>query len=99
MNVLKKRLHYPEFIELVTSYDFFCLCESHTDDTDIVGIINHTFLSKIDNHPYKRKSGGIGLYVRDEITPFVQVLPNDSEYALWISILKRFTSLDENLIL
>ena len=29
----------------------------------------------------------------------VQVLPDDSEYDLWISISKRFTSLDENLIL
>ena len=76
-----------------------CLCETHTDDTDIVDITSYTFLSKNRNQPYKRKSGGIGLYVRYEIAPFLQVLLNDSKYALWISISKRFTSLDKNLIL
>jgi hypothetical protein len=48
---------------------------------------------------FKRKSGGIGIYVRNNIAPFIDVIPNDSEYILWISIKKEFTHLDENIIL
>ena len=99
MNGLKKRLNYPDFTDLVSSYDVFCLCETHIDDTDIVDIKNYNFIAKNRKKSYKRKSGGVGVYVRNEVTPFVQVLPNESEYALWLSILKDFTHYDENLIL
>ena len=48
---------------------------------------------------YKRKSGGIGLYVMDSLAPFVDVVPNSSEYVLWVSIDKTFLQLEQNLLL
>ena len=48
---------------------------------------------------YKRKSGGIGMYVRSTIAKHFEVIQNESEYILWISISKQFTDYDENIVL
>lgn len=42
---------------------------------------------------YYRKSGGIVVYVRRNILPFVEIISNDSECVLWVSLKK-----DENLV-
>jgi hypothetical protein len=77
----------------------FCVSETHLDSFDIVDINGYTFLSKHRTQSYRRKSGGIGIYVRDEISPFVEILQNNSEYILWVSISKELTKQDENTIL
>ena len=48
---------------------------------------------------YKRKSGGIGMYVRSTIAKHFEVIQNESDYILWISISKQFTDYDENIVL
>lgn len=48
---------------------------------------------------YKRKSGGIGIYVRENLTPFINVIENDCEYVLWIKLNKQITNLDDELFL
>ena len=98
MNGLKNWINYPEFIDFLSSFDILCLSETHLDDTDIVDIANCSFISKNISQAYKRKSGGIGVYVKDTLSPFIHVLPNQSEYVLWISINKAITNLDEDLI-
>ena len=69
----------PRFLRLCTS-DIFCVCETHTDNSDIVDINNHTFIAKNRSRYYKRKSGGIGVYVRNDIEKYVNVIENDSDY-------------------
>ena len=101
MNGLKNRINYPEFIDFVSNLDILCLSETHLDDTDIVDIVDiadYSFISTNRSQAYKRKSGGIGVYVKDTLSPFIDFLPNESEYILWISINKALTNLDEDLI-
>lgn len=62
---LKRRLNYPDFIEYIQKHDFSCVCETNTDSTDIVDIDGYIFLSKHRSQNYKRKSGGIGVYVKE----------------------------------
>jgi hypothetical protein len=92
-------LNYPEFVDFISSFDIFCVSETHLDISDIVDINGYTFLSKHRTQSYRRKSGGIGIYVRNEISSFVDILHNNSEYILWVSINKEFTKQDENTIL
>jgi len=96
---LKKRLNYPEFIELVNNFDIFCLSETHTDTYDIIELKNYKFLAKHREQEYKRKSGGIGIFVKDTLTPFVNIIQSNTEYILWISICKTITKLDENILI
>ena len=37
-----------------------------------------------------RKSGGLGVFVKNEILPFVEELTTGSEYVLWVKIAKSY---------
>jgi hypothetical protein len=96
---LLKRKNYPDFVDYITSYDIFCIAETHLDDTDIVDIPGYIFLAKHRKQSYKRKSGGIGMYIKENLSPFVDFVESNSEYALWIKIKQEFTHLDEPIVL
>lgn len=96
---LKRRIEYPDFVELVNQYDIFCVSETHIDSNDIADIPGYTFSAKNRSQPYLRKSGGIGIYLCDKLAPFVDVIENVSEYVLWISIKNDFLKQDENIVL
>lgn len=84
---------------MIKVYDIFCVSETHLHFSDIVDIPGYTFISKHRTQNYKRKSGGIGIFVNNKLYPFIDILDNDSEYVLWISIKKPFLSLDEPIVL
>jgi hypothetical protein len=65
VNGLRKRIDYPDFVEHIHLYDIFCIVETHIDSCDVVNIDGYSFLSKNRMQPYKRKSGGIGIYVKE----------------------------------
>lgn len=96
---MKKRLDYPDFVGFVNKYDVFCVSETHTDSNDITDIEGFTYFPKHRTQRYLRKSGGIGIYVRDYIAPFVTIRKNNSEYVLWIVFDKHFLALDEPILL
>ena len=83
-------MNYPDFCDFVCTSDIFCVCETHIDNSDIVDINNYTFIAKNGSRYYKRKSGGTGAYVRNDIDKYVNVIENDSDYVLWISTDKAF---------
>ena len=82
----KKRLNYPEFVDFVNMYDLFCISETHLDEYDIVDLNGFHLISKHRMQNYRRKSGGIGIYIKDNISQYVHAVPNNSEYILWVSI-------------
>ena len=99
VNGLKNRLNYPEFVEFIEKHDIFCVLETHLNDSDIVDIDGYVFFAKHRSQVYKRKSGGIGIYVRENIALFVNILENDTEYTLWININKHITNFDNDIVL
>lgn len=46
LTVSKMRLNYPEFIQVVKSYDIFCVIETHPDDTAIIEINGFSYFAK-----------------------------------------------------
>ena len=96
---LKRRLNYPEFLDFLHKYDIMCVTETKTDDSDDVNIEGYAFLSKHRSQAYKRKSGGIGVYVRNEISQYINVVHGESEYIMWLTIDKKLTNYTENAIL
>lgn len=96
---LKQRLKFPEFTEFLNEYDFICVSETHTDDTDDVDIDGYTFYSKHRAQNYRRKSGGIGIYVRNYFSKYVSVLNSESDYGLWLEIDKALSQTDEHVTL
>ena len=96
---MKKRLHYPEFIELINSYDILCISETHLDPFDIVDVPDFVFFSLPRSQKYLRKSGGKGIYVRSSLFKFVKILSFITDYFLCLSIDKSVIHCPENLII
>jgi exonuclease III len=47
---LKRRIQYPEFLELVNDYDILCFVETKTDDVDEIDLPG--FIIKMKNRFY-----------------------------------------------
>ena len=74
---LKRRLHYPDFCELLHKYDIFCVCETKYDSIEFHGF---TFISQCRKQNFIRKSGGLGVFVRNELSEFITQVDSESDY-------------------
>ena len=74
--------------------DLFFVLETKLDQYDVISVDGFSFNHKPRQQKYIRRSGGIGVFVRDEFDKFVQIIESDSEYAFWITLSKTFTKLD-----
>lgn len=73
--------------------------ETKTDETDIISIDGYSYNSKPRRQKYVRKSGGLGVFVKDELNKYVDIIESESEYVFWIKISKIFTKLDQDIVL
>lgn len=67
---LKSKLLIPEFCEYISSYGISVCLETKLDDLDRVESDNNTFLSKVRKQKTAR-SGGIGVFVKNSISPYL----------------------------
>lgn len=81
VNGLKKWTVYPDFVDFLSQFDIFYVEETHHGSFETADILWYIF-----GQSYKRKSGGIGIYVTGKLSPFIEISENDSEYILWIVI-------------
>lgn len=96
---LKTRSHYPDFADYFSPYDFLCFVETKLDETDIISLPGFNFLSQPRKQTYIRKSGGICILVKENISKYIRHLETDSDYIMWISLDKKLTNTDEHIIL
>ena len=96
---LKRRLEYPEFQELVNNFEVFCVSESKLDKHDIISLKGYTYVSQIRKQRYLRKSGGIGIFIKNELYRYVSVIDSDSDYILWIKFDKLLFGTPEDVVL
>lgn len=94
---MKARCEYPEFVDVINGYDIFCVSETKLDDYDVISLPNYNLITKHRKQRYLRKSGGIGVFVKDNIIKYVDYINTDSEYILWIRISKQYTKLEGDL--
>ncbi|MES9902847.1 MAG: reverse transcriptase family protein [Sedimenticola sp.] len=99
MNGLKRRLAYPEFIELINSYDIFCTLETNMGHHDIVDVKGYIFHGKTRNVLTSKKSGGIGIYVKEELSQHVEILNNACEYILWLKLNHTAVNVDSDILI
>lgn len=59
---LRRKILYPEFTELVSQFDIFCVSETKLDDYGIINIDGYDFFSQCRKQKYIRKSGGLGFF-------------------------------------
>jgi len=73
--------------------------ETKTDESDDVTVEGYNFVPKHRSQEFKRKSGGIGVYIRHDIAQYINAVHGESEYIMWLAIDKKLTTNTENSLL
>ena len=95
---MRRKLQYPEFRELIRNYDLFCVTESKLDNYDIVDVPGYKFISQTRRQKCLRRSGGIGVFVNDNISQYITIIDSDSDYVMWFKLCRTFFKADDDLI-
>ena len=93
--IVGNKLNDPEFLKMISGSDIVGLGEIHADkEVSIPGF--KSVKQKIREKKFKgpKISGGIGLFVKREISHIVQAVPNKNNDSIWIKLKKKF--LQEN---
>lgn len=96
---LKTRALYPDFKTLIEKYDIFCTVETKLDIHDIISLQGYHFISSPRKQPVLRKSGGIGIYIKQEILKYVSQIDSQSDYSTWLKISKKCTKLEQDIVI
>lgn len=57
------------------------------------------YFPKNRKQAYIRKSGGIGVFVKNDIAKHVSIVNTESEYILWVKIDRNYTKLEDDLLI
>jgi len=94
---LQSKLLCPEFVSYFSQYDFVVFTETKLDDTDCVDVPGYTSFCK-NRMKYKRKSGGIVLYVKNSLVQYVMIMESeDRRDRIDASALRHYKFVDYDL--
>lgn len=92
---ITSRQAYPEFNALLSQFDIIGLQETKTNDLDTFELEGFIFQFKNRKAFSKRKSGGIAIGFRKEISPYINIIQTESRLVYWFTISKRLTRSDD----
>ena len=95
---LKRRIQYPEFLELLNEFSILCFVETKTDDLDVIDLPGYKFVMKNRSHLNRVKSGGIVLGFKESLSDHISVVETDSKYILWFKIDKHVVKLQQDIL-
>lgn len=99
VNGLKRRLSYPEFTDFIQSYDILCILETNLANYDIVDVNGYTFVGKYRNPLASKKCGGMGIYIKESISTFVEILNNTCEYIIWFKVNNTLLNIESDILI
>ena len=99
MNIcgLKSKIPIPEYEDYLNSWDILGLAETKTCVCDEISISNYSYFAKHRLH-FVRRSGGLGIFNKEDHLPFVEIIDTECEFLMLMKISKSFTSKDEDMI-
>ena len=95
---IKRRLQYPDFIELINAYDIICFQETKTDNCDKISSPGFIFEMKNRFNFSNKRSGGLIIGYKESLHDHIKLIPSDSKYVLWLKILPSLTKLDGEML-
>ena len=96
---LKRRIHFTEFRDTLSNFDFFCVTETKLDHNDVISVPGYSFISQIRKQKFIRRSGGIAVFYKNTFESKIKVIPSESDYILWLRIDHAVFDVQEDLIL
>ena len=80
---IKTRLQYPEFRNLIQSYEIICFVETKTENIDIIILPGYKFVMKNREKNTKNRSGGIMVGFKGNLAKRIDLVNTDSKYVMW----------------
>lgn len=94
------KFHDSEFVNNLIDQDIFCIQETHCDINNCLQITGfsspvHLLRSRLKNKG--KTSGGLSVYVRDNIKSGTKFLKHSTNDFIWLELNKSFFGLPENI--
>ena len=93
---LKSKLIFPEFESFLIAYQIIGIGKTKLCEDDIISFPGYTFLSK-HRKTFVRKSGGLCIFIKKEILPYVEIVDVDSELVMVLKIKNSICTRNEDL--
>ena len=58
---------------------------------------DYKFLSKCRKQTYRRKNGGLGVFVKQSLGPYVSLVEYDSDYIMWFKLERMLFKTDKDI--
>ena len=84
---------------MVEKYDLLIFSESKISEIDIISFSGYCSLSQPRKQTHIRRSGGISVYFKEELSKSINKIDTESDYILWLEIDKTICSTDQNIII
>lgn len=95
---LKSKLLNVDFIDVIKQYDIICFLETKLDKFDVLDLPQgYEYITK-NRENVKRKSGGIIVIYKTELSKCIKFIKSESEYVFWFELLVDFTGLSDNIL-
>ena len=83
---LMSKLLLPDFQDFVSEFDIICVCETKLDTIDKPHLDGFKLFNE-NRSCCKRKSGGVGIFVKEHLLKYVKNIPSiTSENSYWLSL-------------
>ena len=70
----------------MNKFDIFCTVESKLDKYDIISLDGYTFMHQERRQKYLRKSGGIGVFIKNSLYQHIKLVESSSDYVMWLEV-------------
>ena len=95
---LKRRVEFSDFYELVNKYNLLFVVETKLDANDVISLPNFKFTNKPRTQPFIRKSGGLGIFIKDPLLQHCEIPDCESDFILWLKLRKLYCNTDQDVI-
>jgi len=95
---LKSKVNCPEFTNYLNDFSIIGLQETKLNDLDHVELEQFDIFYKNRSINKHRRSGGIALLVKKNISKYVTILETKSKLVIWFVVSKQYTSLEQDIL-
>lgn len=95
---LRRRLSYPEFSDKLKRYEIVGVLETELDTYDVIDVEGYSFIQQPRKQNYLRKSGGIGVFIKDCLASYVNVINSASDYVMWLKLDRKAVGSNNDIV-
>ena len=75
------------------------MVETEIDSTDLISVPGYAFIAQQRQQHFIRKSGGIGIFLRNDLSDKIHQICTDSDYILWLKMDKSLFNIEQDFLL